>query len=255
MPSALRPVAKEIYDRLFRLQLRARIWYADRQSAQPEMPPAILRYRVCESLSETEFLRIGEGCADLIRRHVPEIDRAGRVLDFGCGCGRTIRWFLRDPGSTEFYGVDVDAEGIEWCQQHLPRGRFAVNAPEPPLPFPDAFFDVVYCLSVFTHLNEPMQDSWIAELARVLKPGGVLLLTVHGQEASVTLDDAGRAELERRGFLHRRSQRLRGIVPEWYHTTWHTKEYIIQRLAPFFAGVRYSATPGHLQDIVTARKI
>lgn len=140
------------------------------------VPPAILRFRVSELLPAHEFLRVGAGCADLIRRHVNDMGTdfasAHRVLDFGCGCGRTIRWFLRDGGKTEFHGVDVDADAIDWCNRHLPQGHFLATAPAPPLPYPPEHFDIVYCLSVFTHLNESMQDMWLAEISRILKPGG-----------------------------------------------------------------------------------
>src|SRR5204863_7451754 len=45
------------------------------------------------------------------------------------------------------------------------------------LPFEDRFFDLVYCGSVFSHMGE-MCDAWLLELARVIRPGGTLYLTV-----------------------------------------------------------------------------
>jgi hypothetical protein len=115
--SPLKSIAKKIYYEFFRLQLRVRFWCADRirtpLSGTP-IPPAKLRFRVSESISVGEFLRIGAGCANLIRQHVNdmgvEFANMGRVLDFGCGCGRTSRWFLQDGGTAEFHGVDVDEE-------------------------------------------------------------------------------------------------------------------------------------------------
>src|SRR3984957_6997253 len=186
IPPALRPIARAIYHKAFRLQLRTEFWCADRLSKAPSpvpVPPAILRYRVSELLSVSEFLRIGAGCASLIRQRVDDmgiaIGSAHRVLDFGCGCGRTIAWLLRDSDA-EFHGVDVDRDAVDWCKNNLRDGHFLANASIPPLPYPNEYFDVVYCLSVFTHLNESMQDLWIEELSRILKPGGVLLLTIYG---------------------------------------------------------------------------
>jgi SAM-dependent methyltransferase len=260
IPFAWKPIARAIYYKLFRLQLRVRCWRADRLRNPPSaipIPPAILRYRVSELLSVTEFLRIGEGCASLIRQRVDDmgIDMASahRVLDFGCGCGRAIAWFLRDY-KAEFHGVDVDREAINWCQKHLQPGHFLANAPVPPLPYPKEHFDVVYCLSVFTHLNESLQDLWIEELSRILKPGGVLLLTIYGQSATQGLDEEGCRALQSGGLVHRRSQKLKGIVPDWYQTTWHSREYMVKRLSRWFADVRYSVVEDGLQDFVAGRK-
>jgi SAM-dependent methyltransferase len=260
IPAPLKPIAKTIYYKAFRLQLRVRFWHADRSSNAPSevpVPPAILRYRVSELISVPEFLRVGMGCADLIRQHVREmgIDLASthRVLDFGCGCGRTIRWFLQYD-SAEFHGVDVDEEAIDWCKRHLRRGHFLATAPTPPLPYPPGHFDVIYCLSVFTHLNESMQDSWLLELRRILKPGGMILLTIYGASASQELDIAGQTELQTEGFIHKRSQKLKGLVPDWYHTTLHSPEYIVNRLSVCFEDVHHYIVPDGEQDLVAARK-
>jgi ubiquinone/menaquinone biosynthesis C-methylase UbiE len=258
----VKPIAKAIYYKLFRLRLRIQFWCADRLSlpkSEVPLPPAILRYRVSELISVDSFLRIGEGCANLIQQHVNEmgidIANAHRVLDFGCGCGRTIRWFLRDVSTTEFYGVDVDAEAVDWCKRHLKSGHFLVTGPSPPLPYPSEHFKVVYCLSVFTHLNEYTQDIWLAELNRILKPGGVLLLTIFGKNATHVLGTEDRKMLQARGFLYRRSRKLRGLVPNWYQTTFHSREYIMNRLSPWFAEIRYSVVPDGQQDVVVARKV
>ena len=221
------------------------------------LPPAKLRFRVAEVISAREFLRIGAGCAELVRKQVSElgVDLANfhRVLDFGCGCGRTIRWFLRDAGAAEFHGVDVDAAAIDWCKTNLRRGCFLANAPTPPLPYPAGYFDCVYCISVFTHLNESMQDAWLTELKRILKPGGVLLLSVYGEGAALELDREGRNQLRESGFVHRRSRKMKGLVPDWYHTSWHSRQYILGRLSGF-REVRYCVVPDGLQDVVLARK-
>jgi len=262
VPSALRPAAKAVYYRLYRAQLRLRFWWADRMGTpvrEVRVPPAILRFRVMESLSVEEFLRVGAGCADLVRQQFPdmwtEVGNGRRALDFGCGCGRTIRWFLAGGSEVEFHGVDVDAEAVEWCKGHLEGAQFRATSPEPPLPYPAEYFDVVYCLSVFTHLNEQMQDGWLAELHRVLKPGGALLLTMYGETASERLDAEGLRELHARGMVHRRSKKLRGLVPEWYHTTFHTREYMVKRQEEWFWDIRYRAVPGGEQDVVTMRKL
>ncbi|HEV2688344.1 MAG TPA: class I SAM-dependent methyltransferase, partial [Bryobacteraceae bacterium] len=151
--------------------------------------------------------------------------------------------------------VDVDMEAIDWCKQHLDAGYFLATAPNPPLPYPADYFDVVYCLSVFTHLDESMQDLWLRELLRILKPNGVLLLTIYGKAAIEQLDAADQEKLRFDGFVHRRSRKMSGIVPDWYQTTWHSKEYILHRLSSGFGDIRYHAVPDGVQDVVVARKL
>jgi SAM-dependent methyltransferase len=104
------------------------------------------------------------------------------VYDFGSSCGRVMRWFGQALGGESCFGTDVNRPGVEWCQAHLP-GSFQVNSVRPPLPFPDAHFDLVYSLSVFTHLNQEACDEWIAELTRVTRPGGLMLVSVCGSFA------------------------------------------------------------------------
>jgi SAM-dependent methyltransferase len=52
---------------------------------------------------------------------------------------------------------------------------------EPPLPYADCSFDLVYAFSIFTHLSVDLADRWIAELVRILKPGGYAWFTIHGE--------------------------------------------------------------------------
>jgi SAM-dependent methyltransferase len=74
----------------------------------------------------------------------------------------------------------MHAAAIAWCCRNLPFAEFRVNGLRPPLPYAVEQFALVYALSVFTHLPEELQRPWFEELARVLVPGGHLLVSVHG---------------------------------------------------------------------------
>jgi SAM-dependent methyltransferase len=103
-----------------------------------------------------------------------------RILDFGCGCGRTLRWMRDLTPSSRLYGADIDAEAIDWCRKHFGFVSFQKTNFQPPLPYADDSFDFIYALSVFTHLPPEAQFAWLSELRRVLAPGGILLLTFLG---------------------------------------------------------------------------
>jgi SAM-dependent methyltransferase len=108
-------------------------------------------------------------------------DSLTRILDFGCAEGRMLRFFPRAEGAAELWGVDINAERIAWAQQHLaPPFRLATITTAPHLPFEDSSFDLVYCLSVFTHISD-LADAWFLELLRVLRPGGHVYLTIHDE--------------------------------------------------------------------------
>jgi SAM-dependent methyltransferase len=201
------------------------------------LPPAALRHRVGPNSSRAEFLHVGALCArDLSAVYAglardPAKDR--RWLDFGCGCGRVARHLLA-PGSLErlglgalapldYTGVDVDGRQIAWASRHLP-GRFERIPPTPPTALPEAAFDVLFSISVFTHLDETMQGLWLDELARVLRPGGLLLASTHAPEIARSTPGVTAAELatlEARGFLFRPS-----VGPFNEQSTFHSPAYL-----------------------------
>jgi SAM-dependent methyltransferase len=113
-----------------------------------------------------------------------------RVLDFGCAEGRVLRFFPRGDDA-DLWGVDVNADRIAWCQQNLtPPFRFATTTTAPHLPFADETFDLVYAISVFTHISE-LADAWFLELLRIVRPGGHLYLTIHDEHTIELLLDEG----------------------------------------------------------------
>jgi len=107
-----------------------------------------------------------------------------RMLDWGCGCGRVTRCFLRAHPALEVHGCDIDGEAIAWCSEHLSTGSFRTIDPQPPTPYPDAHFPLILGYSVFSLLDPDRQRLWLAELNRLLAPGGLLLASVHGPFAA-----------------------------------------------------------------------
>ncbi len=104
-----------------------------------------------------------------------------KILDWGCGPARIIRHLPEILGNTnKYYGTDYNAKTIRWCSTNIHGVSFSKNNLTPPLPFPEQHFDLVYGISILTHLSEENQYAWSNELYRVLSPGGVVILTTHG---------------------------------------------------------------------------
>ncbi len=97
-----------------------------------------------------------------------------------------------------------------------------------------------------------MQDVWLAELRRIVKPDGVLIITLHGRKAAQCLPERDRVALESQGFLHKTSRKLSGWLPDWYHTTWHSQNYILQKLSALFNTATYFEVTDVIQDCVLA---
>jgi ubiquinone/menaquinone biosynthesis C-methylase UbiE len=103
------------------------------------------------------------------------------ICDWGCGPGRVIRHlphFFADK-KVLLTGIDYNRTAIEYCKRSIPEVNFLISGLLPPLAVVDASFDIVYAISVFTHLSEKSHYLWTDEIHRILKPGGVLIATFH----------------------------------------------------------------------------
>jgi SAM-dependent methyltransferase len=221
-----------------------------RHVAGPPLPPRRLMVRVAGTADADWFLRSGRAAFDAIAAHVP-LAEVESVLDFGCGCGRVTRYWSDFAG--EVAGSDVSPKAIDWCRTNLPFARFETNELAPPLAFADASFDLVYALSVFTHLTEELQLAWRDELRRVLRPGGRLLLTTHGRSYLPRLDADEREHFDR-GELVVRWGDLPGTN---LCSAYHPEAYLRGTLANGFTFVELEpegARGNPTQDLVLLRK-
>jgi SAM-dependent methyltransferase len=178
---------------------------------------------------------LGDAWAQLVSRFLP---RDPLVLDIGCGCGKLARFLHLNP-ALRYVGVDLFKPSILWCRRAFAhaadRFRFehfdgysalynpggAVQVRDYRLPVDVASVDVVVCGSLFTHLLEPDAVHYLAEISRVLKPGGQALVSIHseppegqlyaGDEARIDVDEdyflqlcgnAGLASAERIGLVY-----------------------------------------------------
>jgi SAM-dependent methyltransferase len=159
---------------------------ADPVAPSPSVPPRRLRARA-GAPGAYAFVEGGrqaaEELAGLVRAAGRDPARLRSVLDFGCGPGRVLPHVARLAPRAACVGCDVDAAAIDWAARRLPALGWTLTSFHPPLPYEDGRFDLIYAISVFSHLDRGVAALWLAELRRVLAPGGLALLSVHGPHA------------------------------------------------------------------------
>jgi SAM-dependent methyltransferase len=236
----------------------------------PELPPEDLMFRVAGTPKRDWFWKSGGMSVANISAMLSIIGTSfadyPRALEFGCGCGRILLHTKGIAEKIELYGVDIDAQAIAWASDHISWVKCSVNNGLPPLDFPDAYFDLIFNHSVFTHLDENYQDAWLAELERVTKPGGVLVLSVSGQHPFSQLEtawkDAGvdpsplRATLREKGILFIEDDMwVGGPFPDFYHSTFHAPWYIFDHWSKIFE-IKAYVVRGSLdfQDLLLLRR-
>lgn len=170
------------------------------------------------------FLLVGHCWAQLVAHYLPD---PARVLDIGCGCGKTARFLAQDPRIVDYLGFDVLQASTDWATRFLapatggrfrfehadlrngeynPHGTLAAEAFR--FAAADASVDVCFAASLYTHLVEAEAVHYLAETARVLAPGGRAIISLHiepaagqrysGSEARIDVEPAYFLELAAR---------------------------------------------------------
>lgn len=148
-----------------------------------KLPPDYLIYESFRINYPKYFESGKEGALNLIERFEKHLElKNKKILDWGCGPARIIRHFPEIIGDQcSYYGTDYNSKTIDWNKKNIKNVAFNANSLEATLPYEDNYFDVIYGLSVLTHLSEKLHYTWVEELIRVLNKGGILLLTTQGE--------------------------------------------------------------------------
>ncbi len=136
--------------------------------------------------------------------------RARAILDAGCGTGGNLAWLRRYSGDGRIYGIDFSADALKFCRT---RGHeLLTQASVTALPFAADTFDLVTSFDVLVQLAGADDETAIAEMWRVLRPGGVAFVRGAAYEWMRSGHDAAlgtarryslkalRGQLERAGF-------------------------------------------------------
>ena len=202
------------------------------------------------------------------------------VLDFGCGWGRVIRFFLKDIDHSKLWGIDVSEKAVKFCQQSFKWCNFSLVDPFRPTEFSDGQFDFIYAFSVFSHLSEDMQRRWLEELERILAPGGVIVATTWGREFITRCREMRKAKdlnavtkhlptmfrdtehwlslYDQGSFCFDSSPESYGAVSEWLGEACISRRYVENHWARRFSAIQYIDQGPHRQvisqNIIVARK-
>jgi SAM-dependent methyltransferase len=105
-----------------------------------------------------------------------------RILDFGCGWGRVIRLFYKFTSVENIYALDPWDESLKECEKHHVKGHLALSDYVPhSLPF-NQKFDLIFALSIFTHLSEKTARIVLGTLRNYIAEDGVLAITIRPKE-------------------------------------------------------------------------
>jgi SAM-dependent methyltransferase len=182
VPSALKPTLRAGADLADPLVVRS---YRRRTGYAGPIPRRTLRARV--GAHNVDFYvdagrKVAGAVGEAVARAGDDIRELGQIADWGAGSGRVLAHVDEIRGGVDgLAACDVDAEAIAWLREALPGVDARVNGFEPPLPFEADRFDLLYSISILTHLDEPAQDAWLEEIRRVVKPGGLAIVSVNGE--------------------------------------------------------------------------
>lgn len=194
-----------------------------------------------------------------------------RMMEMGAATGRVLRHYACQSDTDEIWATDINHRHIKWLASYMPRNVMPLAVPAlPNLPIPDNHLDAILAYSVFTHIDT-FETAHLAELRRVLRPGGVAILTVHTEstwEAAGDKDDPSvqgfRTRLEKiipdfeksitEPLAEGRSQYRYTEVGPYRGQVWHSTSYLETVWSRFFNILKIEPRGHNLQTIVVLQK-
>ncbi len=193
------------------------------------------------------------------------------VMDFGCGCGRVLRFLAEFKNdSQELIGADVDEEAIKWLDNNFREIKTVILPEVPPSNIAANSIDLIVSQSIFTHLPEQIQFQWMDELHRIAKPGGTVLTSFHGQAAAdkyyqslilnnlMAKSDEFLSKYNENGFFYIQGRSAsEQKLPHYYGNAFHKFNYVESKLIKgrFKLKAFFPSASLDLQDIVILEKI
>jgi SAM-dependent methyltransferase len=238
--------------RLYLLNLKENIRFRKEYPAVPVPPPMVL-YDIQGNCDLFGYYLSGkEHAYEISKIIVAERPKQSlKILEWGCGPARVLQHLNASDGSFwELWGSDYNTCSIAWSQKNFLDIHFMFNGLEPPITVENEFFDVIYCISVFTHLSEMRHYQWIEEIHRLLKPGGLFIGTFHGEAFRDVLTYEEQRQFDSGNLV------IRDKVREGKkdYSAYHCDNFVRRLLANFDMVKRLDAIAGFRQTVWTAIK-
>ncbi|MFA5816389.1 MAG: class I SAM-dependent methyltransferase [Bacteroidales bacterium] len=207
-----------------------------KQYPEVALPPDYLMYEAFQLDYERYYIngkKTAEWLVSLVQNH--KNLKGASILDWGCGPARVIRHL---PGLIEdgnCYGTDYNRQSIAWCSANFTDIYFHSNDLMPGLIYEKEWFDLVYGISVFTHLSMEAHEAWLNELIRILKPGGILFITLHGNSFREKLTPSEKLlfdadELVIRGQVTEGHRTFTAFHPEKWVRIWTLRLTVLEHI-------------------------
>ncbi len=159
--------------------------------------------------------------------------KTGRFLEFASGHGRFTRHLVKALGAERVTVSDVVPDAVDFARITFGVDGFLSSVSPEALAWEQPY-DVVFVLSLFSHLPDRTWARWLASLYRAVKPGGLLVFTTHGAEAAqrqnVTLDG--------QGFFFAPSSESQAIEVAEYGTTFTSDAFVQRSIAQTLDGAQ-----------------
>jgi SAM-dependent methyltransferase len=211
----------------------------------PDEPPEGVHAMARGSGAAGGSVYYGDLVSGALREAGLPLTDASRALDFGCSSGRVVRVLAAAYPEIDWHGADPIKPAIDWASEHLPGIAFEHGPERPPLPYDEGSFDVAFAISIWSHFAEPAGMAWLEEMRRIIRPGGLLLITTAGWQtlahdfelglrSAEQLSEAA-SSLYRNGFWFRDEFGESGdfgiVNPDW-GTAFMTPDWLLTRATP-----------------------
>lgn len=179
-----------------------------------------------------EYLKIGEIIVECLKEVIEDTgykcDQINSFLDFACGYGRSIRFLIYTIPKDKITVSDIDKGAVDFCRKTFGvKGFYSVMDPNSLKH--EGKYDVIYVVSLFTHLVQPLWEAWFKRLYDMLNDKGVLIFSAHGAAVYEQCNEEGKRQFiqSSRGFLYNRISETARLSVDHYGTTIVYPEYVV----------------------------